>query len=389
MPTFKLIDPSLVWQRTSPGASTWTQFGTRQITSDLHAIEININDTDNDPYFTDIDYNNTLGPPQYSPNDQLQLLAADTVVPWSSEKDLINPGDPNNQNGGETIPAGTPFFTHYKIRITNNTTGETGFLHAVTTKVYWDPVTGDWERSHQDVGFVSTININPGDILNLTMASGSSHGQMLYSDISDVGLPVICFAGDTRIMSQAGSLPAGSIEAGMLVMTSDAGYQPVRWVGKRHFTTEDFRKSPKLRPVRITQGALGQGLPMRDLLVSRQHRILVSNRISPVCDEALVPAIKLTHLPGVYVDEEIESVTYVHLLLDQHQILYAEGQRSESLYLGENALHAITEEGKEEIFAIFPELKDSEHRSPPPARRFLKGREASDFATHSLLAFQS
>ena len=55
------------------------------------------------------------------------------------------------------------------------------------------------------------------------------------------------------------------------------------------------RAYPKVQPVRILAGALGHGMPQRDLLVSRQHRMLVS---SAICErmfgleQVLVSAIK-------------------------------------------------------------------------------------------------
>jgi hypothetical protein len=115
----------------------------------------------------------------------------------------------------------------------------------------------------------------------------------------------------------------------------------------------------KLRPVRITAGALGQGLPRADLLVSRQHRMLVS---SPICQrmfgqtDSLVSALKLTALPGIHVDEAVAEIDYIHLLFDQHEVVFAEGAPSESLLLQTEALAALSPEAVEEIRLLFPEM---------------------------------
>ena len=36
--------------------------------------------------------------------------------------------------------------------------------------------------------------------------------------------------------------------------------------------------------------------------------------------EALIAAIKLTALPGIYVDEEASEVEYFHILFDSHEV---------------------------------------------------------------------
>ncbi len=94
---------------------------------------------------------------------------------------------------------------------------------------------------------------------------------------------------------------------------------PVLRVFSATFVAIDFARNPKLRPGHISVGALGSGLPTRDFLVSRQLRMLVSSKVAERMfgeRNVLVPAIRLTDLPGIYIDEAIESVTYFHLLFD-------------------------------------------------------------------------
>jgi len=69
-------------------------------------------------------------------------------------------------------------------------------------------------------------------------------------------------------------------------------------------------------------------------------------------------------------------VTYIHILFDDHEIIYAEGAASESFHPGEVGLTAVTEASREEIFAIFPELRALPRSFGPAARRSLKRHEA-------------
>jgi hypothetical protein len=119
-------------------------------------------------------------------------------------------------------------------------------------------------------------------------------------------------------------------------------------------------QDPLLRPVLIEAGALGQGLPERDLRVSRQHRMLVH---SPVCQRmfgaasALVAAVRLCDLDGIQIDADARDVDYVHLLFDAHEVVFAEGCPSESLFLGPQTRRALTDEAIEEVCKIFPRFK--------------------------------
>ncbi len=234
-------------------------------------------------------------------------------------------------------------------------------------------------------------HLTPGGVLeNGDMAGGQISGlgvlhSLTPSQIREVtGVP--CFAGETKIATEFGERRIDELEMGDLVETEDNGLQPVRWIGKRKFRAIDLHRNPKLYPVRIMAGALGQGLPRRDLLVSRQHRMIVRSKIIERCADTrdvLIPAIKLTGAPGIFVDDSVSSITYVHLLLDHHEILFAEGSPSESLLPGPMALDTMDEESQAEIHAIFPELFGVDHVYPA-ARTILDGKRAKNILRRHL-----
>lgn len=200
--------------------------------------------------------------------------------------------------------------------------------------------------------------------------SGDNDGTVPYSDF------ITCFESATMIKTWCGVKKAKDIAVGDMVLTRDHGYQAVRWIGKRQLTEMELQSNPKLCPVRIMQGSFGNGLPKRDLVVSRQHRMLVQSKIAERMfgsSEVLIPAIKLTELPGIFVDETFESLGYVHLLFDQHEIIYAEGAATESLFTGSRALRALSAEARNEILTIFPEIAKQDH-VPQPARRVPPGK---------------
>ncbi|WP_133485025.1 Hint domain-containing protein [Aliiroseovarius marinus] len=74
-------------------------------------------------------------------------------------------------------------------------------------------------------------------------------------------------------------------------------------------------------------------------------------------ENALVAGIRLTELPGIYVDHDVHEAEYYHLVFDQHEIVIANGAYSESFFPGPEALKALTAEALEEITTLFPVLK--------------------------------
>ncbi len=189
---------------------------------------------------------------------------------------------------------------------------------------------------------------------------------------------VPCFTAGTLIRTADGETRIEDLTVGALVATADHGARPVRWIGSRRLDANMLRACPNLRPVRIIAGALGGGLPVRDLLVSPQHRMLVRSRIAATmfgATEVLVAAKHLAGLPGIAVAEE----TYVHFLCDSHEIVCANGALSETLFTGPVALQSVGAAAREEIFTLFPALR-AQTGTPVKARRFLTGREGRKLA---------
>ncbi|MEM1160180.1 MAG: Hint domain-containing protein [Pseudomonadota bacterium] len=182
----------------------------------------------------------------------------------------------------------------------------------------------------------------------------------------------ICFVAGTLIDTPAGPRRIEDLAAGDLVTTLDDGPQPIRWIG-----SSKVRVTEKLAPVRISRGSLGNGVPLHDLYVSQQHRMLIRSRIAVRMfgdAEVLVPAKRLIVIDGIDIVLGRADITYYHLLLDRHQIVMANGAPSESLLPGPQALQSMGAAAREEILAIFPDLMVSDARAHaarpiPPGKR--------------------
>lgn len=224
-----------------------------------------------------------------------------------------------------------------------------------------------WMRADQADGVLQAAR-------GLIIRNGSS--PVAGTNLTWDNTNVICFAADARIRTVSGEVPAGDLKVGDLVETQDAGPQTIRWIGTRRCDAVALAANPNLRPIRIRKGALGVGLPAADLVVSPQHRILVRSRIAHRMfgtDELLVAAKQLCAIDGIGVAQDLDEVTYVHFLFDAHQIVFANGAETESLFTGVEALKSVGPAAIEEILMIFPELALPDHE-PIPARHLAAGR---------------
>ena len=194
---------------------------------------------------------------------------------------------------------------------------------------------------------------------------------------------VTCFTRGTLLASPTGPRAVETVRRGHWLSTLDNGPRKARWVGSRRVTREEMEANPKLRPVRIAKGALGCGLPDRDLLVSRQHRVMVASAIvgrMAGCDEVLVAAHHLVGLPGIEEVAPEEGVEYWHVLFEGHELLISEGAPTESLWPGAQTMEALGDRAMQEIRYAVPHLLDGDEPAMAPARPFIEGKAARKMA---------
>ncbi len=224
--------------------------------------------------------------------------------------------------------------------------------------------------TYQDGSIAELVFNIPVTSIGVFGTNGNS-GNWDYFEvgIDNTLFDIVCFAQGTHIETQHGKRAVEGLRIGDRVLTQENGLQPIRWIGSRRLGPDLLKAQAKLRPIRIRAGALGQGTPDRDLVVSRQHRVVVASKIVRrmfARSDVLIPAVKLIGLAGVEIDTELAEVTYYHLLFDRHEIIFAQDAPAESLYLGREGVKALSADARAEIQAIFPNLHPHEFALPVP-----------------------
>jgi hypothetical protein len=191
----------------------------------------------------------------------------------------------------------------------------------------------------------------------------------------------ICFAAGTLIATPDGERPVERLRPGEAVLTRDHGPQPLRWVGVTRVDAARLSALPAFLPVRIRAGTFGPGRPARDTLLSQQHRLLMTGWRAELLfgeDEVLVAARHLLGVAGVTLARDLGAVTYVHLMFDGHEVVFANGIEAESFLPGPGAMAGVDADLRAELLALFPDLAGKD--APRPARALLKGWEGTMLA---------
>src|SRR6056297_55558 len=308
-------------------------------------------------------------------NDTLQGDAGSDTIFGGADDDLISGGTENDQlfgqDGDDTINVsqgdsaagggGDDVFILTDLGETD--TGTITIIGGEGDETAGDTLVLTPDTGRDDITFTNTDDAAGGLSGTFTL-----NGAVVnFSEIENI----ICFTPGARILTQWGERPIETLRPGDMVVTRDHGLQPVRWTGNR-----TVHGSGDFAPVSIASTVMGG---QEALLVSPQHRMLFTGYRAELLfgeSEVLVVAKHLVNGRDVKISEQ-EAVTYIHIMFDRHEVIYAGGIATESFYAGDTALSAVGSAAREELFAIFPELRSAPGRHREIARPCLKRHEAA------------
>ncbi|WP_375550626.1 Hint domain-containing protein [Rhodophyticola porphyridii] len=204
--------------------------------------------------------------------------------------------------------------------------------------------------------------------------------QRILPPVGETLPAVICFTPGTRIRTENGDMTIEDLGPGDRVLTRDDGPQEVLWSGHRRMSGARLFAMPEQRPIRMRVGALGVDRPDDDLIVSPEHRVLVKGRAAQDLwgePEVLVRAADLVGDRFITVDHSLRETHYVHLMLDRHQVIWANGLEVETFHPGFMGLDHLEPRQRDLLIEMRPDLLQDPHNYGPSARRMVSRAEAA------------
>ncbi len=160
---------------------------------------------------------------------------------------------------------------------------------------------------------LAKLDITGQSPTSLSFAAASGGGTALTSNA--------CFCGGTRILTVRGEIAVENLNIGDEVISLNGDALPVRWIGYRRLDISRHASPDKVKPICIQAGALADDVPCRDLSLSPDHAIYHGGFLIPA--KALVNGANIVQLNRTH-------VTYYHVELDLHAVLFAERLPAES-----------------------------------------------------------
>lgn len=191
---------------------------------------------------------------------------------------------------------------------------------------------------------------------------------------------VVCFTPGTTILTSDGPRDVASLVEGDFVQTADNGRAEILWLASRRITGARMKAIPSLTPVRLRAGALDKDVPDAGLLVSHDHQIVLRGSRAQTlynAEEVLVTARDLINDHSIIRDHGQREVTYIHMMLPKHEVVFANGVATESFHPASAELTMMDENQRDRMFDRLPNQTGGVQNYGEYARRVLSDSEAA------------
>ncbi|GAN61725.1 hypothetical protein ACI01nite_22260 [Acetobacter cibinongensis] len=181
--------------------------------------------------------------------------------------------------------------------------------------------------SYPDADHV-TLTLNDNSTIHMNIVGAEAAGYSLQSAADGNALYEVCFLAGSMIRTASGDVAVEDIRIGDSLPTWDwqarrTVVRPVVWVGRKHVRVNTaLADADAGYPVRVLKGALADGVPCKDLLITPEHSLFFENK--------LVPVRMLVNNQSIFYDRSLTSYDYFHVETDKHALIWANDVLSET-----------------------------------------------------------
>jgi hypothetical protein len=227
--------------------------------------------------------------------------------------------------------------------------------------------------AHQVIGFFfedvttgtfflfTTSDVAAKGAITLDLSTGVNDPNPDNWDLSTGAAVAFCFMAGTAVRTPAGDVAVETLKTGDLVTLSDGRIAPVSWLGVQTVSMV-FADPLRILPIRVKAGALGAGLPQRDLLLSPDHALLVDGILAQA--GALVNGVSIvreTQVPAVF--------TYYHVEVADHSLILAENVPAETFVDNVDRMAFDNWEEHQNLYGDAPSIAEMDYPRAKSARQ--------------------
>jgi hypothetical protein len=165
-------------------------------------------------------------------------------------------------------------------------------------------------------------DISQGDAaLQIAALAGTDDAATLAAKVL-AAEAAACYCCGTLIATGRGQVPVEDLAIGDIVATASGALRPIKWIGRRSYDGRFIMGRKDLLPICFKAGSLDDNVPKRDLWISPHHAMYLNG--------VLIEAKDLVNGVSIVQAEHVDKVEYVHIELESHDVIIAEGALSET-----------------------------------------------------------
>ena len=178
------------------------------------------------------------------------------------------------------------------------------------------------------VGYLLLGALSPGVVQNITDTNDPTYSSYMALTTS---IDVASFGPATTISTLDGDIPVEWLAVGDLVITRDHGAQPIRRIKRVKHSYTEVVANPMLWPVTVGRDEIAPDCPNHPLVLTRHQKLLLTDPVNEFLfghSEVFATSEHLFTSDAHHAPTQ--DVTFYQLLLEEHEIILANGLWVES-----------------------------------------------------------